>query len=182
MSDGQPDGGVRPDGCVWSGRPWRRLVLALGAAAVLTTLMGGCGISAPEAPSNGIAGTIVSTDDTGLPDSPDGGGWIVAIPAEHRDDVVTLARKGRKGFTSRDLPYSGFVIDEKTARKWGAVFAEVDDKGRFTMVVTGPHLFCRVEEGRTGRRLAGGCDDVSPPAGGTVRATVGEAGFRVGLA
>ncbi len=142
----------------------------------------GCGAGVPEPPANGIAGTIVSTDDTGLPASPEGGGWIVAIPAERTEDVVALARKGHKGLTARDLPYSGFVLDDATAKKWKVVLAEVDDEGRFTMAVTGPHLFCRVEAGHTGKRRAGGCDDVSPPAGGTVRATVGEGGFRIGLA
>ena len=160
----------------------RRVGVVAAVLAVLATASGGCGLRAPQPPANGVAGTIVSTDDTGLPDSPAGGGWIVAIPAEHIEDVVTLARKGRKGFTSRDLPYSGFVLDQKTVRKWGAVLAEVDDKGRFTLEATGPHLLCRVEATRTGKRLTGGCDDVSLPAGGTVRATVGEAGFRAGLA
>lgn len=163
-------------------RSGRRRVVALALATVVTTMAGGCGVRAPDPPANGIAGTIVGTDDTGLPDSPSGGGWIVAIPAEHIEDVVTVARKRHKDLRLRDLPYAGFVLDDRTVKTWGAVLAEVDDDGRFTMVVTGPHLFCRVREGDTGQRLARGCDDVSPPAGGTVRATVGEAGFHIGLA
>ena len=163
-------------------RRWRRSVLVLGAATVGTAMMAsGCGVRAPEPPANGIAGTIVRTDDTGLPDSPVGGGWIVAIPAEHIEEVLDLARRRSRGITARDLPYAGFTLDDRTAKAWGARLAEVDDDGRFTMVVTGPHLFCRVKEGTTCQRLARGCDDVSPPAGGTVRASVGEAGFRVGL-
>jgi hypothetical protein len=170
---------VRPGHRGFASRRARALDLPL--ALVLLACLGACGVRAPAPPANGIAGTIVSTDDTGLPDSPSGGGWIVAIPAEHTEDVVTVARKRHKDLRLRDLPHAGFVLDDRTVKTWGAVLAEVDDDGRFTMVVTGPHLFCRVEEGNTGKRLARGCDDVSPPAGGTVRATVGEAGFRVGL-
>jgi hypothetical protein len=160
----------------------RRVGVLAAVLVVLATAIGGCGLRAPQPPVNGVAGTIVSTDDTGLPDSPDGGGWIVAIPAEHIEEVVALARKGNRGFSDSDLPYTRFVLVDASAKKWGVAVAAVDDKGRFTLEVTGPHLLCRAVETRAGKRLTGGCDDVSLPAGGTVRATVGEGGFRAGLA
>ena len=65
-------------------------------------------------------------------------------------------------------------------RGWGGEVAEVDGGGRFTVATSGDAVVCRLVDGTRGT-VARGCDELTLPVRGTVRATWGEGGFHVSV-
>jgi hypothetical protein len=120
----------------------------------------------------GVWGTVVSFDDTGLPDSPVGGGWLAAVPAHRLDDLLALAGEA---YPPDQLAYVGLRLDRGTVVEWGGVMAEVDGGGDFRLPVDGNVVVCRfpAEEAT----YAQGCDLVRLPERGRARASLGEGGF-----
>jgi hypothetical protein len=120
----------------------------------------------------GVWGTVVSVDDTGLADSPAGGGWLAAVPAHRLDDLLALAGEA---YPADQLAYVGLGLDRGTVVQWGGVLAEVDGGGDFRLPVEGNVVVCRLPSEEA--TYAQGCDLVRLPERGRARASLGEGGF-----
>lgn len=116
----------------------------------------------------GLSGRSVLVDDTGRDDSPDGGGWVLALPADRAADLWSAV-----GGRPDDLRHARFPVDEATAEDVGGVLVEVSDDGEYSLEDAGPTLLCRVPpEGS-----AYGCAEIDLPATGEVVTSFGEGGF-----
>ena len=130
-------------------------------------------------PGDGVRGLVVSVDDTGLSDSPSEGGWIAVVPGDRLDRLLTRAGLGGEDAASR-LAHEGFAVDDAAVADLGATLVPVGYRGRFTLQATGAQVLCRVHA-YAGARYVRGCQGLTLPPDGRIRASVGEAGFRVGV-
>jgi hypothetical protein len=130
-------------------------------------------------PRDGLRGLVVSVDDTGLSDSPSEGGWIAVVPGDRLGRL--LARAGLDGEDAvSHLAYEGFAVDDAAVADLGATLVPVGYRGRFTLHATGAQVLCRVHA-YAGARYVRGCQVLTLPSDGRIRASMGEAGFRVGV-
>lgn len=120
----------------------------------------------------GVWGTVVSEDDTGLPDTPDGGGFLAVVPADRLDNVLALAGAD---YPADQIAYIGFGLDRATVDAWGGVLVEVHGDGDFKVPLQGDALVCRLPEQHAD--YVRGCARVSLPERGEARASHGEGGF-----
>ena len=167
-----------------SRRARRRALAALAAVTVLlgALVAGDTGVGDAlwvRVPGDGVRGLVVSVDDTGLSDSPLEGGWIAAVPGDRLDQLLARAGLDGEGAAPR-LAYEGFALDDAAVADLGATLVPVGYRGRFTLRVTGPQVLCRVHA-YAGERYVRGCQELTLPSDGRIRASVGEAGFRVGV-
>lgn len=130
-------------------------------------------------PGDGVRGLVVSVDDTGLSDSPSEGGWIAVVPGDRVDRL--LARAGLDGEdVAARLAHEGFALDDAAVSDLRATLVPVGYRGRFSLQATGAQVLCRVH-GYAGARYVRGCQELTLPSDGRIRASVGEAGFRVAV-
>ncbi len=69
-------------------------------------------------------------------------------------------------------------MDDAAVADLGATLVPVGRRGRFTLDATGAQVLCRVHA-YAGARYVRGCQALTLPSDGRIRASVGEAGFRV---
>jgi hypothetical protein len=166
-------------------RPWRRRVLGTLAAvavafgALVAEELGMGDELWSRLPGDGLRGLVVSVDDTGLSDSPSEGGWIAVVPGDRLGRLLARAGLDGEGAVSH-LAYEGFAVDDAAVADLGATLVPVGYRGRFTLHATGAQVLCRVHA-YAGARYVRGCQVLTLPSDGRIRASVGEAGFRVGV-
>ena len=145
---------------------------ALGVAVLL---LAGCSTTPP---GDGLVGSLVAVDDTGLSDTPIAEGWIVAVPEARGTELWAL---GGRAVEPTDIGHVGFVVDEAALGSLDAAVAAVDGRGHFRIdAPPGPSVVCQLRPtDRPGRMLTRGCAAVDLPDTGRVEASFGEGGFYV---
>lgn len=145
------------------------------AFGVAVLLLAGCS-TAP--PGDGLVGSLVAVDDTGLSDTPISDGWIVAVPQARGGDRWAL---GGLQVEPTDIGHVGFEVDEAALGGLDAAVAAVDRRGHFRLdAPPGPSVVCQLRPtDRPGRMLTMGCAAFDVPDAGRVEASFGEGGFFV---
>jgi len=106
--------------------------------------------------------------------------WI-HLPGDGVRGLGLLARAGLGGEDAASrLAQEGFAVDDAAVSDVGANLVPVGYRGRFTLQATGAQVLCRVHA-YAGARYVRGCQGLTLPSDGRIRASVGEAGFRVGV-
>jgi hypothetical protein len=140
---------------------------------LLAPLLAAC----TDPPADGLTGTAVFLDDTGLGESPIDKGWIIAVPAAAVDDLWSTA--GNKPIDRQNLKGVSARVTRDQVTQAGGVVAPLDDDGEFVLPVKeGPHLLCRLDSAiDNGPDVVQGCGFLTLPASGELGITDGENGF-----
>lgn len=152
--------------------------LAAVACALAGCVLGSCATpgSSGRTDEPGLRGEVVAEDDTGFPDRPAGGGWIIAVPESRVRDL--WRDLGLEGPNVNDLRYSGFPVDRTLIEKLKGAMVGVDENGSFVLDANGPHLVCRIPPENKGA-FTQGCGVLDLPETGELDVRVGEGGFFV---
>lgn len=152
--------------------PLARRWTAVLAIAVL------CAACAPTG-DDGIQGSLVAVDDTGLDDVPVEDGWIAALPGP--GGVDRLWPDLDEPVPDDQLRYFHERLDTAAVTEAGGVVVPVGSGGLFTLdVPAGPTLVCRLT-GTLSDASVEGCAAVELQEDRGVLATVGEGGFTVSI-
>ncbi|MEV6598591.1 hypothetical protein AB0M36_17195 [Actinoplanes sp. NPDC051346] len=162
-------------------RPRPRPAVAVRAAGMLllAPLLPACTPTAePSTGDNGLTGTAVVLDDTGLSDSPIEEGWIIAVPEAAVDDLWSAAGVA----PPEDMPHANIPLSRDQVTRAGGVIAPLDREGRFALPAKeGGYLLCRLKQTESGGERTRGCGVLTLPAAGKLRITDGEGGFHAVL-
>ena len=137
------------------------MIRRLAGPLAVVALLAGCGSSGGEA-------RLV--DDTGLPDSADGGGWVALVPADRAQDLWSAAGVP----PGDDLRHAAVPLTRELVEAVGGVARTVSEDGDFELGLTGRVLVCRVPADAARTR---GCGETEIVDGEGLVLTWGEGGL-----
>jgi hypothetical protein len=152
----------------WPRRSPRAPVVAL-VAAVGLALTGVTGCGGPDS----LNGTLQTADAKGKDGAPLSGGWIAVLTEDQAADFFT--QSGIDQPSAEGLAFVEGRVRHEAIAETGGALVRVDDDGKFTTTVTGPHRLCVLRE-LPQVDLLRGCAAVDLPAKGTLDITVGDEG------
>jgi hypothetical protein len=120
-------------------------------------------ISCRKTLKSGICGRVLSKDDTGLPDSPEEGILIIAIPSDKFDLLVVEGGYYKNTYSMRLVELS-----QKEFEKYGEAYALSGKNGEYALQVqSGSYVLCVANFGLPRRStfpaLIFGCEKVTVP-------------------
>lgn len=138
-------------------------------AVVGLALTGVTGCGGPDA----LDGSLRTADTQGKDGAPMSGGWIAVLTDDQAADF--WAQSGIDQPTPGGLAFVEGRVRHEAIAETGGTLLPVDDEGRFTTTVTGPHRLCVLRE-LPQVDLLRGCAAVDLPAKGWLDITVGDDG------
>ena len=140
------------------------VALAAGLALTGTTACGG---------SDAVHGTLRTAEAKDKDGAPMPGGWIAILTDDQAADFWAQSGIDQPGAT--DLAFVEGRVRHEAVAGTGGSLVPVDDEGKFTTILTGPHQLCVLRELPQVDVLRG-CATVDLPADGSLDITVGDDG------